>query len=195
MQTGTGDRERQLSSHSDAICVPAFSEDECRRIIAIGNTLASAKPHAAGPGGLKRLTQRVCSVASIPRTTETAWIHDRLYGIADDLNRSIWKFEIAGLEAPQFITYRFLNHFARHMDSGVPQFSLRKLTISVQLSEPSVYGGGNLHVWARNKERRASRKRGEAMVFPSHLWHRASPVWWGQRQALVAWITGTQALR
>ena len=189
------DGQPDLSSHSNALSVPVFSADECERIIAIGNGLTAAKPHAAGSGGLQRLTQRVCSVAHMPHTNETAWIHERLYSVAEDLNRDIWKFELAALEMPQFITYRFLNHFARHMDSGVPQFSLRKLTISVQLTDPSAYGGGNLHVWARNKDRQASRKRGDGMVFPSHLWHRASPVLWGQRQALVAWVTGTHPLR
>ncbi len=183
------------SSHSNTCSVQLFSDEECDRIVALAQLAPALSSVPPGAGRLRRLTQRLCQVSHLPEDDQTKWIYDRLRDKAMDLNNEIWRFELDSVETLQFVSYRFMNHFARHMDSGVPELSQRKLTVSVQLSRPSDYVGGKLYVWSRNKDRTAPRTRGAAMFFPSHLWHRANPILWGTRLALVGWLKGKHALR
>lgn len=183
------------SSHSNTCAVELFSDEECDRIVALARLAPAVSSVPAGAGRIQRLTQRLCKVRHLPEDDQNRWIYDRLRSKAMELNDEVWKFELDSVETLQFVSYGFLNHFARHMDSGVPALSQRKLTVSVQLSRSSDYGGGKLYVWSRNKDRTAPRTRGAAMFFPSHLWHRANPILWGTRLALVGWLKGRHALR
>ncbi|WP_108880667.1 2OG-Fe(II) oxygenase [Anderseniella sp. Alg231-50] len=183
------------SSHSNAQAVQLFSDEECDRIVSLAQRVPASSAASPGAGRIRRLTQRLCKVTHFPQDADNKWIYDRLRDKAMELNDEVWKFELDSVETLQFVSYGFLNHFARHMDSGVPKFSQRKLTVSVQLSRSSDYGGGSLYVWSRNKDRTAPRTRGAAMFFPSHLWHRANPILWGRRLALVGWLKGKHALR
>lgn len=184
------------SSHSNAVSAQVFSAEECDRIIALAQKFEAAPAKVPGSNALQRFSRRHCTVSFLAKTDETAWVHDRLFEAVEAFNQSIWQFDVSTVETPQFVSYGWLNHFARHMDSGVPAFSKRKLTISVQLSPGSQYAGGNLHVWSRNKDgRKAPRERGQAIIFPAHLWHSVSPVLWGKRQSLISWISGENPLR
>lgn len=66
----------------------------------------------------------------------------------------------------------------------------RKLSLTVQLSHPLEYEGGDfefseveqLPPWAKDKN--------TVLVFPSYLSHRVSPVTSGVRRSLVAWFSG-----
>jgi PKHD-type hydroxylase len=189
------DREQHLSRHSDLATAQLFSAEECEKIIRLSSDFQTAPAKSSGAGGLKTLFQRVCLVTFIPENEDTRWIFDRIRTEAGRLNAEIWKFDLSTLEDLQLVSYGFLNHFARHMDSGTPQFCQRKLTVSIQLSRPSDYGGGSLFVWSRNKDRHAPRTQGCATFFPSHLWHRANVILWGQRVALVGWVRGERSLR
>jgi PKHD-type hydroxylase len=67
----------------------------------------------------------------------------------------------------------------------------RKLSIVVQLTDPSEYEGGELELKTDqppNKER--LKQRGTAIVFPSFLKHRVTPVTKGCRYSLVSWYEG-----
>lgn len=183
------------SSHSNTQAVQLFSDEECDRIVSLAQLAPAPPAMSPNAGRIRRLTQRLCQVRRLPEDTQNKWIYDRLRDKAMELNDDVWKFELDSVETLQFVSYGFLNHFARHMDSGVPELSQRKLTVSVQLSRSSDYGGGKLYVWSRNKDRTAPRTRGAAMFFPAHLWHRANPILWGRRLALVGWLKGKHSLR
>jgi predicted 2-oxoglutarate/Fe(II)-dependent dioxygenase YbiX len=183
------------SSHSNTQAVQLFSDEECDRIVSLAQLAPALPAVSPNAGRIRRLTQRLCLVRHLPEDAQNKWIYDRLRDKAMELNDEVWKFELDSVETLQFVSYGFLNHFARHMDSGVPELSQRKLTVSVQLSRSSDYGGGKLYVWSRNKDRTAPRTRGAAMFFPAHLWHRANPILWGRRLALVGWLKGKHALR
>ena len=72
-----------------------------------------------------------------------------------------------------------------HGQSGVD----RKLSVTVQLSDPDGYTGGELEF--EELETNADfRARGTVLMFPSYLRHRIRPVTAGSRKALVAWFSG-----
>ena len=91
----------------------------------------------------------------------------------------------------QFTEYdsAYDGYYDWHIDTGGKELSSnRKLSMSVQLSDPSEYEGGELQVV---KETNVLKKnRGSAFIFPSYLLHRVTPVTKGTRYSLVCWISG-----
>jgi PKHD-type hydroxylase len=66
----------------------------------------------------------------------------------------------------------------------------RKLSIVLQLSDPSEYEGGELQILTRKEPTSMQKKRGLITVFPAWTLHQVTPVIKGTRQTLVAWISG-----
>ena len=77
-----------------------------------------------------------------------------------------------------------------HIDV-TPTKSRRKLSIVVQLSDPSEYDGGELQIQTGLLEPvTIGKTKGLAVVFPTYLLHRVTPVTRGVRRSLVCWIDG-----
>lgn len=71
-------------------------------------------------------------------------------------------------------------------DSGID----RKLSVTIQLSEPSDYEGGHFQFGGIEEPKPESRDKGTILVFPSYLPHCVTPVTSGVRKSLVAWFEG-----
>ena len=76
---------------------------------------------------------------------------------------------------------------------------IRKLSVTVTLSDPKEYSGGELEFDFRNLDPDKPRKpvkckeilpKGSLVVFPSFVWHRVCPVKRGERKSLVIWNLG-----
>ena len=64
----------------------------------------------------------------------------------------------------------------------------RKLTMVIQLSDPSEYEGGQLELF---EDIQIPKQKGLVAMFPSFgNYHRVTPVLSGTRKVLVAWIWG-----
>lgn len=66
--------------------------------------------------------------------------------------------------------------------------STRKLSMSIQISAPEDYEGGDLEFFKVSDA--TTRQRGSVIFFPSFLHHRIIPVARGRRYSLVAWAHG-----
>ena len=62
--------------------------------------------------------------------------------------------------------------------------------MSIQLTDPSEYEGGELQLKSKNSITTVSKKKGTIIFFPSFMLHRVTPVTKGVRHSLVGWITG-----
>jgi PKHD-type hydroxylase len=77
------------------------------------------------------------------------------------------------------------------MDIGHGSGSLRKISVVIQLSDPTEYEGGELQVMNGEEPYRVCNKeKGSLIMFPSFLLHRVTPVTKGCRRSLVLWISG-----
>ncbi|MDB2656544.1 2OG-Fe(II) oxygenase [Crocinitomicaceae bacterium] len=76
------------------------------------------------------------------------------------------------------------------MDFGAAEISARKLSVTVQLSDPDEYEGGDLEFMINHKTVKAPRKKGTIVVFPSFIMHRVTPITKGTRQSIVGWVSG-----
>ena len=66
----------------------------------------------------------------------------------------------------------------------------RKLSLTVQLSDPSEYDGGDFEFGEVEQPPAFSKDKGTVLVFQSYIMHRVSPVTRGVRKSLVAWFEG-----
>ena len=72
--------------------------------------------------------------------------------------------------------------------------ALRKLSLTVQLSDGIGYDGGDLEIRVGGRCR-SLLGPSPAVLFPSWQPHRVTPVDRGTRHALVCWIVGKRSLR
>jgi PKHD-type hydroxylase len=95
-------------------------------------------------------------------------------------------------EMTQVSKYRSENkgHYDWHIDSHPPIGNTqRKLSISILLSDPSEFEGGELQ-FKGMEDRKILTKQGSIVVFPSFVEHRVTPVTKGVRYSAVTWASG-----
>ena len=81
-------------------------------------------------------------------------------------------------------------HYDWHVDNNMlTDLPPRKLSMSVQLSDPDDYDGGGLEI-SDGQIVEATDARGAVIVFPSYRVHRVTPVTEGVRRSLVVWANG-----
>lgn len=106
-----------------------------------------------------------------------------------------WNFRLDGREDLQFATYENGAFYDWHRDCDVEQEQYRKLSVSVQLSDPTSYMGGNLFIknfWGTMSlpMDEGVYNQGTIVVFPSSLLHTIIPMEHGKRHSLVQWFSG-----
>jgi PKHD-type hydroxylase len=169
-----------------------FTAEECDRILELG----AAAPQISGKVG-EALGQvdaiRRSRVTAIYPGADTDWLFDKLEVALQQLNRG-YGYRLDGfMEGAQVAWYEDHGdgrggHYDWHIDLGPGRYSLRKLSMSVQLSDPEDYDGGDLEFMASDEA--GIRTRGSMIVFPSFLEHRVCPVTRGTRASMVSWIAG-----
>lgn len=180
-----------------AVWANAFSPAELDMIEAYGDRLAIGEATVGtddAPAGKVRGDIRITQNAWMAHTPESKWIYDRIQGVARALNDKVYQFALSGFsEHLQYAIYNGTEggHYDWHVDQG-PHGTRRKLSISVQLSDPARYEGCDLQFHARSRIETAPRERGTVIAFPSYVLHRVTPCTKGTRKSIVAWTTGPQ---
>lgn len=127
---------------------------------------------------------------------ENLWIFDRIKNIVSFCNPKAFGLDLDRIENLQLTEYDSARegHYGQHMDSeyGKSESRTRKLSITVQLSDPEEYEGGDLmlypHSFANGDT--SPKAKGMIVVFRSHIVHEVTPVTKGKRYSLVAWVHG-----
>ena len=146
------------------------------------------------------------------------WIYKEVQPFIHEANKLAgWNFDWDWSESCQFTKYGVGQYYGWHCDSWdlpyqrekledgsypMDHGKIRKLSVTISLTEPDEYEGGNLEFDFRNshdtewkegkttKECIEIRPRGSIIVFPSFVWHRVTPVTKGTRYSLVIWNLG-----
>jgi PKHD-type hydroxylase len=134
-------------------------------------------------------------------------------------SESGWSDLITENEAPQYTVYdaqpnkKKGDFYTWHTDAGpepLPSGVIRKLSMTIQLSDPDDYEGGHFQ-WLEphrqldkitqentnidlNQSIRtvpfSAKEKGSVVVFPSFVYHQVTPVLRGTRKSLVVWFNG-----
>lgn len=147
------------------------------------------------------------------RKSDVVWMSDRwIYSeiqpyIHQANSMAEWNFDWDYSEACQFTEYKVGQFYDWHCDSYHEPYNLpdepnrdkkiRKLSMTLSLTDPSEYEGGDLEFDFRNTDEGSQpriceeiREKGSIVVFPSFVWHRVTPVTKGTRHSLVCWNLG-----
>lgn len=170
-----------------------LTTDEVDTIARYGDAQLQQKAVIAVPGANDD-TVRVTQVAWLEHKAETDAFYQRFSQIVRHLNSEVYRFDIGGLENLQYTVYHGQEggHYDWHIDYGPHNPRPRKLSLTVQLSEPSDYEGGELQFQVGPVKGAAPKKRGTIIAFPSFFLHRVAPVTAGTRKSLVIWATGPE---
>ena len=137
-------------------------------------------------------TVRRSELSWLHKNPECEWVFERLAYVAASLNAAYFGFELTGFgEGLQLTNYHEAKqgNYTWHQDFGAAGIS-RKLSMVLQLSDPSEYEGGELQILTKREPITMQKKRGLITVFPAWTLHQVTPVIKGTRQTLVAWISG-----
>jgi len=169
----------------------AFTDEEISRIIELGEKFYELGEAATG-GNVKNSEIRQSQVSWIPLNGDTQWIYDRIRDIVVPINGQYFQFDLFGfVEHLQYTVYGDKDaHYTWHIDKGRMQTSPRKLSVVIQLSDPSEYDGGNLQFMTGCDPENAKKEKGMLYAFPSWVLHRVTPVSGGIRRSLVVWLSG-----
>jgi PKHD-type hydroxylase len=111
-----------------------------------------------------------------------------------DVNRTFFHFDLSGIDEPAQLTLYLgseQSHYEWHMDSSLQALHVRKLSVSILLSNPSDFEGGELQIQPTLKEATTVEQiKGRGWFFPSYTPHRVCPVTKGVRKSLVLWVSG-----
>ena len=170
-----------------------FTTSELDAYEAYGDRMVQHKASLAVTGD-KDDEIRITKVAWLEPRPETAALYERLVQVVNKLNSEFYHFDITGLENVQYSVYHGTEggHYHWHIDHGPHNIKPRKISMSIQLSDPSQYEGCDLQFQVSHKVGMAPRTRGAVIAFPSFFLHRVTPITSGTRKALVVWATGPE---
>jgi len=175
-----------------AVCEPdVLTQGQCNMIRDDAEVIGMRRSHVMKKDGTTRSSYtRTCSSCWVPFAEHYKWLYDVVRSVAMDLNEEHYKFDITGIQQLQILRYRPGQFFLPHFDCF--DGSDRKLTMVINLSDPSEFLGGGLRVECDLNGKENAKKLGAATIFPAYIRHQALPVFWGSRWVLVAWLTGGQ---
>ncbi len=171
-------------------------DEACDMIIKEGLALDNFKPAGVNSNNIADPELRQGSIGWFEKDHTVDKLLRSYVGTAN--TEAMWNYVITESEKVQFSIYGLQSRYGWHRDTdvtlpdGVP---VRKLSVTVQLSHPDDYEGGDFqiknffgHELTDNAEQ--LRNRGTIVVFPSFLVHQVVPVTKGTRYSLVQWYSG-----
>ena len=175
--------------NSVVVAENGFTNEECSNIIDIGKKIGLEKATLSENDSISD-NIRNSSISWIKPNFNTNWIFERVAKIVYDINNSYFQYEIDGIfEDLQFTEYTAPGgKFSVHRDCGT-NMNIRKLSFTLQLSDPLTYDDGELIIHDAEKIK-VNKKIGTFAIFPSFVLHEVVPVSRGTRNSLVGWISG-----
>ena len=172
---------------------PIFTPQQCQLVINKGMSLKKeeAKVGMNRPEGGLDIKKRITSISWIPFKDMPEMYKD-IEATMLKANNNHFGFDGMRLtEIAQFTHYLTGGFYNWHMDNdvlGKHQPPVRKISMTLLLSDPATFEGGELEFM--HKGRTAKLKQGQAIFFASWLQHRVKPVTKGERKSLVMWFGG-----
>tara|TARA_R100000664_G_C2724561_1_gene116910 strand:+ start:81 stop:668 length:588 start_codon:yes stop_codon:yes gene_type:complete len=186
--------EPRWKSYMAITTEPLFTPKQCQMIIDMGHSL---KPEQAKVGGGTKAgkhdtKKRVTTISWIP-FNKMPEMYKTIEGTMLKTNTNHFGFDGMELTEPaQFTEYPKGGFYDWHMDSDTNfahEPTVRKISMTCLLSDPSDFKGGELEFMDKGK-RADDLKQGQAIFFASFLRHRVAPVKKGVRRSLVMWFGG-----
>lgn len=179
--------------YTHATLANTFTASECNAIVSLGLRKLEQAKIASGEVENKIRSSKVNFLFP---SEETKWIFDRIKEVTDNVNDRLFHFDLRYFPNVQFTSYSTGDYYDWHMDlipNETQQLFSRKLSLSVVLSDPLEYDGGELEINRHANdscEIALKPEQGTVVFFPSFIQHRVTKVTKGIRYSLVVWVEG-----
>lgn len=179
--------------HTHATLAETFTSNECDVIISLGQKNLE---HAKIASGEVENKTRSSKVNFLIPSEDTEWIFHRIKEVTDNINDRLFHFDLRYFPNMQFTSYSIGDHYGWHMDlipNQKHQLFVRKLSLSVILSNPIEHEGGELEINRYDNdgcEISLKPEKGTVVFFPSFMQHRVTKITKGIRRSLVIWVEG-----
>lgn len=144
--------------------------------------------------GVSATTNSELRSSKVAWMTHFKWIRDELYEYVKQGNRNAFGVDVDNIADIQYTEYHASEggHYDWHIDTFWDEQKPydRKISVTVQLSGPEDYKGGDFEFDEVPNPDGSSKEKGTVLMFPSYLKHRVKPVSSGIRKSLVAWFEG-----
>ena len=175
---------------------PIFTPQQCQMIVNAGHAEAPEKAKVGGgEKGAYDTKKRVTTISWIPfnKLPEMYKVIENQLSI---VNLNHFGFDGVRLTEPaQFTEYPKGGFYDWHMDLNAfgqeGQNPIRKISMTLLLSDPKDFTGGDLMFSEMGDNKPLPLKQGQAIFFASFLRHKVAPVKKGTRRSLVLWAGGT----
>jgi PKHD-type hydroxylase len=169
----------------------SFSEDDLQKVDELIKRYADKLDDGIVSNRLDKSYRR-SKISWVPLNDDTKWLYRKIGSLVSIANNDLWNFDIVGMsEMLQYGEYHDSEggHYDWHMDLG-GNVTNRKISVTIQLSDPEDYEGGELQFMTSRKIRVAPKGKGFTVIFPSYFLHRVTEVTRGIRRSLVIWVSG-----
>ena len=174
---------------------PIFTPQQCQMIVDAGH---QQKPEKAlvggGPKGAHDTKKRVTTISWIP-FAKLPEMYKQIENQLSIVNLNHFGFDGITLTEPaQFTEYPKGGFYDWHMDLNAfgqeGQNPIRKISMTLLLSDPKDFTGGDLMFSEMGDTKPLPLKQGQAIFFASFLRHKVAPVKKGMRRSMVMWFGG-----
>ena len=191
-------------------------ERVCDDIVRYGKQLQDQMAMTGGFGDVTNLNNKQIKNLKKKRNSDSVWMNDRwiykeIQPYIHSANENAgWNFQWDHSESCQFTKYTKGQFYDWHCDGWDQPYQresandpshgkIRKLSVTVTLTDPKKYKGGELEFDFRNQDLDKKPNihkcteilpKGSLVVFPGFVWHRVCPVKSGERNSLVIWNLG-----
>ena len=192
----------------DSVLTPRF----CENVIKFGLQQKEQLARTGGYGERKLNKKEILNLKQ-KRNSDVVflneeWIYREIHPYINRANEQAgWNFKWEHSESIQFTKYKPNEFYTWHSDDLPKSFGenshpnyhgkIRKLSATVNLTDPSEYTGGDFEIDLRNNEHGRNivtldqiKPKGSLLVFPSFVTHQVRPVRTGERTSLVIWSLG-----
>ena len=174
---------------------PIFTPQQCQMIVDAGH---QQKPEKAlvggGVEGKHDTKKRVTTISWIP-FAKLPQMYKQIENQLSIVNLNHFGFDGVTLTEPaQFTEYPKGGFYDWHMDLNAfgqeGQNPIRKISMTLLLSDPKDFTGGDLMFSEMGDNKPLPLKQGQAIFFASFLRHKVAPVKKGIRRSMVMWFGG-----
>lgn len=185
-------KDLNYTNEAFAYATNCFTDEEIQQIVDLG------KNQPLGKGELENGSSdeviRNSTISWINVDSESTPLYVKLTELVNYINDKFYKYDLTEMETLQYTEYYSgtLDRYKAHSDDGHKFNLFRKLSFSVQLSDPNEYEGGNFLFYRNSlhEPNEAPKQKGTLIVFPSYVIHEITPVTKGVRRSLVSWVIG-----
>ncbi len=185
-------KDFNYTNEAFAYATNCFDQTEVQEIIDIGQRLVLGNGELEN--GVANKSVRNCKLSWIPIDDTSSKLFRKLADIVNSLNSQFYKYDLTEMEDLQYTEYNseHKDFYTSHSDDGYKFNLFRKLSVSIQLSSPDEYQGGDLTFYRNTLSECtvAPKQAGTVIVFPSFVIHEVKPITAGTRKSLVTWVNG-----